>query len=137
MFETFRCTLESIEADWNPVVINKFVNILKVTDSEVKNKKVLEGGSNDGDERKVIDESQLERVLDELMSEIFHLELILKDHGVLESMISKHQVLCIPKARLRLYEDDLKAVELKVNELRVLCTFVRGSISETCNGVED
>ena len=127
MFETFRCTLESIEADRNPVVINKFVNILKVTDSEVKNKKVLAGSSNDGDESKVIDESQLEQVLDKLMSEIFHLELILKDHGVPESMISKDQVLCFLKARLKIYEDDLKAVELKVNELRVLYTFFHGS----------
>ncbi|KAK2642654.1 hypothetical protein Ddye_024417 [Dipteronia dyeriana] len=113
MFETFRCTLESIEA--------------AKSGCDQQNKKVLEGRSNDGDESKVIDESQLEQVLDKMMSEIFHLELILKDHGVPESMIGKDQVLCFLKARLKIYEDDLKAVELKVNELGVLSSFVHGS----------
>ncbi|KAK3206397.1 hypothetical protein Dsin_020443 [Dipteronia sinensis] len=76
----------------------------------------------------MINESQLDELLDKFLSEIFHLEMIFKDHGLPDSKVLKDQAWSTLKPGLKQYEEDVEAVEMKANESGVLSSiFIHGS----------
>ncbi|TXG47803.1 hypothetical protein EZV62_027097 [Acer yangbiense] len=79
----FRSSLEFHEVE-KPVAINKFIYLLQMADTELKNNKNLEGWSMDG-----------------------------SDHGLPDSKVLKDQAWSTLKPGLKQYEEDVDAVEMK------------------------